>query len=272
MLKKRVEEDRKGEKQVEFNCWRQHPHSSFAALRENPQLEQEICSLSQSMKPKYLNLYDSKSRLMSENNMHLMDLLCFFFSLGCASCYTLQNPFNIIIHSLPSGDKRETWEQSKLPKSISCLEDPSRSQKRVMVRLKLPPGLTVMSEVNVNHWFLFRAKVTFPLSLKLSLSVVSFSLVFYGHTHTHTGCKNLILCFLPSNKKWERGKRGREGKVERAFQYKRMEIKGHSIYSSKHIKCQLMLLNLSCFSFYLGPAMQHPEDKKINKRKFSFHN
>lgn len=218
MLKKRVEEDRKGEKQVEFNCWRQHPHGSFAALRENPQLEQEICSLSQSMKPKYLSLYDSKSRLMSENNMHLMDLLCNFFSLGCASCYTLQNPFNIIIHSLPSGDKRETWEQSKLPKSISCLEDPSRSQKRVMVRLKLPPGLTVMSEVNVNHWFLFRAKVTFPLSLKLSLSVVSFSLVFYGHTHTHTRVAKILSCvsYLPiRNGRGERG--GERGRSKEHF-------------------------------------------------------
>lgn len=58
------------------------------------------------------------------------------------------------------------------------------------------------------------------------------------------------------------GKEGERGEGRKSISIQENGDKGHSIYSSKHIKCQLMLLNLGCCSFYLGPAMQHPEDKK----------
>lgn len=172
-----MEEDTKGEKQVEFYCGRQHSYQSIPLFFDS-------------------STTWAKSRLMPEKNMHFMDFLG-IFSLGCTSCYTLQNPFNIIIHSLPSRDKRETWEQSKLPQSISCLEDPSRSTKRAMGRLKLPPGMTAMREVNVNHWFLLRAQVTFPLSLKLSTVCCLNFYLFFPLTHTQVPKILSCVSYLP---------------------------------------------------------------------------
>lgn len=47
------------------------------------------------------------------------------------------------------------------------------------------------------------------------------------------------MCFLPSNKKWERGKRGKRGGLKvkgLVFQYKKMKIRGTAVTAANNIK------------------------------------
>lgn len=138
--------------------------------------------------------------------MHLMDFLG-IFPFGLYWLLHSAKPIHIIIHSLPSGDKRETWEQSKLPQSISCREDPSRSRRRVMDGLKPLPGLTAMSSVNVNHWFPLRAPVTFPFQSKALNSLL---LPFLPFFYRHTGSQKILSCVSYLSIRNGRGERGGE--------------------------------------------------------------
>lgn len=221
MLKrKRTEEDR----EKEIVVTNSFSHSLSLNL---PASQQRAFAIA-----KYLK--KPKASMKRQENQKMTCFLMDFYGLppprparGRASCYALQNPFNIIIHSLPSGDERETWEQSKLPPSISCLGDPSRSIVGVMVRLKLPPGATAMSEHNVSHWFLLKGPSHFasqsealncpspPFSPSHSLLTHAYTSNFFLFFFVEKKTKHISLCFLPLTRNGRGGGRGREGRVER---------------------------------------------------------
>lgn len=101
-----------------------------------------------------------------------------------------------------------------------------------MVRLKLPPGLTEMSWVNVNHWFPLTPRSLSPLALKLSTFLFSFVSDWNRPENVSS-----LTSYLPKRK--GRGDRwGREERLSISV-HERMEIRGRA---ANDTMWQLMLL------------------------------
>lgn len=150
-----------------------------------------------------------------------------------------------------------------------------------MVRLKLPPGATAMSEHNVSHWFLLKGPSHFAAqSAALNCLSPPFSPSRPLLTHAHTSSFLFFFSFLKQKNKnifpcvsylWQEMEG--EGEGERGEGWKRglsilktghWDLKWERHLMQQH-KWQHMLLDSR-----LGPAMQHPKRTSrytTNKKK-----